>query len=370
MRTSRLVLVVLLIVGLIAGAATPVTASHDEEDDHDDEESTVINIDLGSVADAVRDLADDLNDFTGDFSEITTDILFTVFFQPFLDLLRAAANMVVGLMVWLPDTTMEEVVNIHRDVFLISTLLSSAGFTWIGLVYMGYDPVGIPYERVRPLIPKLLGALVFGAVAPWALKYPVDLVEMTAAALAPTDPSTSGLLMLSGELIIVSVVEAFIVLALLVVFWVQKIFILFAAATAPLIALMWAVPFRHIRTQADRLIGAFWGFLLIGPLDVIVFRLTVSLLSLEGFDAATWTVGLGGTFLMLGIPFLVVSTGMSAAAPALATTRKTASTLHREYRSYRNQRSRTGMSDRNGLDMGADGPTGNPYRNERGRHHR
>lgn len=361
MRTSRLVLVVLLTIGLLIGAATPVAASHDEEDDHD--ESTVINIDLGSVVDAIRDLADDLTDFTGDFSEITTEILFTVFFQPFLDLLRAAANMVVGLMVWLPDTTMEEVVNIHRDVFLISTLLSSAGFTWIGLVYMGYDPVGIPYERVRPLIPKLLGALVFGAVAPWALKYPVDLVEMTAAALAPTDPSTSGLLMLSGSLIIVSIVQSLVLLTLLAVLVVQKIYILFAVAAAPLIALLWALPFRYTQRQAERLIGAFWGFLLVGPLLVIVFRLTVALLSVQSFDAASWVVGLGGILLMLGLPFIVVSSGMTAAGPAIAVASGTVSTISNiEYQLKQSSVRQTSL-DEYGL-FGRGSGVGNQPRND------
>lgn len=348
-----------LVVLLLAGAAAPAAADHDEEG-HDEEDSTIINIDLDSVADAIGELADEITDFTGDFSEIAADILFGVFYQPFLDLLRAAAYMVIALMAWLPDTTMEEVVDIHRDVFLISTLFYSAGFSWIGLAYIGYDPVGIPYERVRPLIPKLLGALIFSAFAPWLLKFPVDLAEMTAAALAPTDPSTTGLLMLSGELILVSVVEAFILLGLIAVFWIQKIYILFAATTAPLIALMWALPFRYTQATAERLIGAFWGFLLIGPLDVIVFRLTVALLSLEGFDVAPWTVGLGGTFLMLGLPLMVLSSGIGAVAPALAVSRRTAGAFHREHASPFIQEIRSEVTRRPGSND-SEG-SGNRYR--------
>lgn len=329
----RTLLTGLTVSVLLIGLAVPGVATAQKGDEGTDsgDDSPVVNIDIDMdrVVDAILDLIDELSDFTGSFSELLTEVLFAVFFQPFLDLLRAAAIAVMGLMVWLPDPTIDEVLSIHKDVYLISLALGSAGFTVIGFAYMGYEPFGIPYSRVRPLIPRLLAALVFGAIAPWLLQYPVHLAEASAAALAPANPSFTGLVMLSGEIILVSIVEAFVVLALIVVFWVQKIYILFTASTASLIAVLWAIPFRYTQRIAERLIGAFWGFLLIGPLDIIVFRLTVSLLSLESFDAASWMVGLGGMFLLLGIPFIVVSAGMSAAAPALAAARGTVSTVSR-----------------------------------------
>lgn len=320
MRTARipvrLLLVGFLLVASLNWMAISAVADHDEEDDEDDDPTIEINFDVDEVVDAIRRLADQLTDFTGSFSAVVTEILFQTFYQPFINLLRTTAAVVLGMMIWLPDTTIPEVLEIHWLAYQAALLIGSAGFTVIGIVYMGYDPFGIPYHQIKPLIPRLLAALIFGAIAPWLLQYPVELAEVTAQALAPADMSFTGLLMLSGELILISVVQAFILLAVLIIFAVQKIYILFAVAASPLIAVMWALPYT--RRYASPLIGAFYGFLLISWLDVIVFRLTVALLSVSSFDFASWIVGLGGVFLLLGVPYIVLTAGMSAAGPALA----------------------------------------------------
>jgi len=281
------------------------------------------NGDTGGGTDGgdLTELIDILSDFTGSFAEDMTDALFGVFWQPFLDVLHAAVDFVIVLLSWMPSTTYPEILAVHRDVFLIATGLASIGFVVTGIAFIGYGPAGLSYRRLRPVIPKLLAALVFGGLAPWLLQPVVDLSEAAALAFAPRNPDTTAMLMLGGELVVVAFVQAVVLLALLAVLGMTKIFVAFGVAAAPLIAVLWAVPFRYTQGKADTLIGAWWAALLVGPFDMIVFKLTLALLSFDGFDAASWILGLAGPLLLIGLPYLLFSAGISAAAPAMAASR-------------------------------------------------
>lgn len=288
--------------------------------DHD-EGGVDVDINLDEVVEKLGELVDVLSDFTGSFSEAMTDALFSVFWQPFLNLLHAAVQFVVSLLAWMPPTTLPEILTIHRDVFLIAAGLASVGFVVTGLAFIGYGPAGLSYRRLRPVIPKLLAALVFGGLAPWLLAPIVDLSEATALAFAPQHPDTTAMLMMSGELVVVAFVQSLVLLALLAVLAMTKIFVAFGVAAAPIIAVLWAIPFKYTQRKADALIGAWWAALLVGPLDMIVFRLSLGLLSFDGFDAASWVLGLAGPLLMIGLPYLLFTSGIAAAAPAMTAAR-------------------------------------------------
>jgi hypothetical protein len=312
---------------VLTGLAMTGVAAAAEHDDTDG--GVTIDISLDEVVDKLGELVDILSDFTGTFSEAMTDALFSVFWQPFLDLLHAAVQFVAFMLAWMPDTTMPELLAVHHDVYLLSLGLGAVGFVVIGLLYIGAGPFTLPFRRLRPLIPKLLLALVFGGLAPWLLAPVVDLSEAIALALAPQDPDTTAMVMMGGELVLIAAVQAVVLLAVLIVLGMTKIFVVFGVAAAPLLAVLWAVPFRFTQTKADALIGVWWACLLVGPFNMIVFRLSLALLSFDGFDAASWILGLAGTVLMIGLPYILVQAGVAAAAPAMAAARGAARTVSR-----------------------------------------
>jgi len=270
------------------------------------------------------EVVDALSDLTGDLAEAFSQVLFETFWQPWLDLLHETIDFIVFLIGWMPPTTLPAVVEVHRDVYLVSAALGAAGFVVTGLAYIGYGPAGLNYRRLRPVIPKLLAALVFGAAAPWLLAPVVDLSEAVAVAFAPRDPAVSSMLVAGGGFVVIGFVQSAVLLAAVLLFGVVKLWMLVGVAASPLIAMLWAIPWRYTQAKADALIGAWWAALLVGPFDMIVFKLTLALLSFEGFDAAGWVVGLAGPLLMIGVPWwLFSSSGVAAAAPAMAAARGT-----------------------------------------------
>lgn len=324
-------------VRIVAGAAlvsfvTAIGVAAAQEDDDDDP-----IIDFSGVIEAIKDVSSDITSFTSNFGETVKGILTDVLYQPFIDFLDAVGPVVPRHMVWLPDTRHPAVLAIHQDVFAASVLLSGAAFTAIGFMYMLHEPFGISYSRVRPLIPRLLAALAFGSVAPWALSYPVRISEQMARGLAPETMDLSAILMLSAEFILVAFFQAVVLLIVLAILMVQKVFIYYGAALAPLLAVFWALPFRYTKSIAERFIGAWWGFVLLPVFMVVGYRLTFALLSVEEFTAP-WVAGLGGVLLLLGIPYIVVSAGMSAIAAAAGV----ASGVSPSFRRRATRRSRRG----------------------------
>jgi len=320
-RRWRRHLLTITVVAVAVVSSEPVTA---QEDSSGGGGGGPV-IDLSGVIDAITDLP-------GEIADASKTVLKELLYDPFTAFMQAVADLVVTWIVWLPDPRTPAVYDIHADVFAVSLLLTGVTFTAIGFMYMGYEPFGIPFERVQPLIPRLLLAIGFGSVAPWALSYPVRISEALAQGLAVEEMALSGMLMLTIEIVLVAAVQAILLVGLIAILVVQKVFVLFGVAAAPLIAVLWALPFQYTRNIANQLIGAWWGFVLLPPFMVIALRLTVALLSLDGFTGPEWIAGIGGILLLLGLPYLVVSSAMTAVTPATAAGSAAAGTVKTKVR--------------------------------------
>lgn len=203
----------------------------------------------------------------------------------------------------------QEVGDIHRTVYTASLLLSGASIVFIGIAHMlGF--INAYQTSIRVALGRLIAALALGAVAPQLVQLGVDLSHALTVAFKPTDPSLLGTALLSGHLLVVAFLDAFILLGVLVVFILRDVYFMFFAAAAPLIFLLGALP--HFRRFAQSLIGVFLAFMLIGPLDMIAFRLTLAMLNMNSLSGLPeWLLAFGGIVALLGIPYIVLSSGMS-----------------------------------------------------------
>jgi hypothetical protein len=202
-----------------------------------------------------------------------------------------------------PNPAVEEV---HREVLLVTTLLSTVGFAAAGILYMIGPVVGISYSQVRSILPRLLLALIFSTVSLPLLQIAVDLTDALILAFAPEQLSMSfsQLLGFSIGLVLVWVIKATLLLALAALFVIRDVYILFVAAISPLIALMWSLP--PTKKYADTFIGGWIAALLIAPLDLLALKFSLALLQGNGAtgiqSVSNWILGIGSLVLLLLIP--------------------------------------------------------------------
>jgi hypothetical protein len=109
---------------------------------------------------------------------------------------------------------------------------------------------------------------------------------------------------LSVTLVLVWVINAFLLLALVALFIIRNVYILFVAAISPLLALAWAFP--STKRYADTFISGYWTALAMAPLDVLVLKFIFSLLKAEGSGVqgvSNWVLGVAGFTLLLWVPY-------------------------------------------------------------------
>lgn len=315
-NTVTIVAVAAILLTAIAGAAAPAAAApHDNpeptatptngeesgDDEEEEEDTNIINIDVSGIIDAITDLGSNLVD------KITEAI-----FAPFEALAKAIIDVLTALFTTYPTVQPnDDVQELHRLALIVTFALSTLAVIITGLLFQIGPIFGISYQQARLILPRVLLALVFSTVSPYLLQYAVDFASALTQAFKPTDPSFLGSIQLTGGLVIVGFLDAFILAAVAAIFVVRNIYILFAAAASPLIALGWALPYT--RRFAHSFISTFWAFLLIGPLDMIVFRLTLSLLEVEGGEVPHWLLAMGGFVMLLGVPYMLLTTGQAMA---------------------------------------------------------
>lgn len=193
-----------------------------------------------------------------------------------------------------PNDAVQE---LHRLALVTTFALATLTVIVAGILFQIGPILGVSYQQVRLLLPRVLIALIFGTVSPFLLQYAVELAEALTIAFKPTSPDFWSTIRFTGGLAVISIINALLLLAVAALFIVRDFYILFAAAASPLIALGWAMPYS--RQYATSLIGTFWGFLLIGPLDMIVFRLILELLKTPGNQTPEWLTALGGFVMLL-----------------------------------------------------------------------
>jgi len=233
-------------------------------------------------------------------------------FYPFKKLAEELVGLLTHLFASYPQVQPNpDVQELHRISLIVTFALSTLTVIVTGVLFQIGPVFGVSYQQARMILPRVLVALVFATVSPYLLQYAVDLAEALTLAFQPSDPGFLGTIQLTGGLVVIALLDAFLLAAVAAIFVVRDVYILFAVAASPLIALGWALPYS--RRFANSFIGLFWAFLLIGPLDMIVFRLILSLLQPNGVELPHWLLAMGGFAMLLGVPYMVLSTGQAMA---------------------------------------------------------
>lgn len=355
-RTLALACVLLIFVGALAAPVTALTETPDDGDDDDDDDGdTIINIDLDEVVEAIEDLIDELREFTGSWDATLKDVLIAVLFAPFRtlaqQLLNAVAVVLTNTPTVYPNPAVEE---IHRQTLIVTYLLSSLAFMAAGVLYMVGPLLGVSYGQVRRILPRIVIALVFASVSLPLLQLAVDLSDALVLAFS-FDRLTMTFKELAGlgtGLVIVWVTESILLLALVALFIIRDVYILFVAAISPLLALAWSLP--KVKRYADTFIAGWFAALAIGPLDLLVLRFALALLHGSGSSGvqslSNWMLGVASFVLLLIVPYQVWGASQAAVGQAYAA----AGTIKRRVRSNRrdldrregNERRRTRRSRR------------------------
>lgn len=326
----RVLVCAVLVLGLVTAA--PVTASDhttttdeggDDDNDEDDEgdDAPVVDIDLGKVVDAIQDMIDALQDFTGTWDATLKDLLVAVLFKPFQvlaqQLLRAVAVVLTNTPTVHPNPAVEEV---HRLTLVVTYLLAGLGFTAAGVLYMIGPILGVSYRQVRLILPRMVVALVFATVSLPLLQYAVDLSDALVWAFAPSGLTMSLTEMagLSVSLVLVWLIQSVLLLVLVVMFIIRDVYLLFVAAISPLIALAWSLP--RVKRYADTFIAGWWTALAMAPLDLLVLRFNIALLSGAGVtpvqSVSNWILGVAGFVLLILVPYQLYGASQAAVGQA------------------------------------------------------
>jgi hypothetical protein len=298
---------ILVVVLLITGLAVPATAATPTPENEEDEEESETVIDFSGLSSAINDLVDEIADFTGTWDTTLEDLLIAVLFKPFnllaQQLVRQFTTVLTNTPTIYPNPVVED---IHRDTLLVMYAVAGLVLPATGILYMYGSVLGVSYQEVRMILPRFITALVFATVSLPLLQYTVEFSDALVYAFAPTGltMSTTQLAGLSVALVLVWVINAFLLLALVAMFIIRNVYILFVAAISPLLALAWAFP--KTKRYADTFISGYWTALAMAPLDVLVLKFVLSMLTAQGSGVqglSNWVLGVAGFTLLLWVPY-------------------------------------------------------------------
>lgn len=277
--------------------------------------------DNSGIAEALSNLIETIEEFTEDWDHTLQEALTAVLFHPFRflaqQLIEQAAILLTNTPTIHPNSAVEQV---HQQVLLVTYLLSGLAFTTAGILHMIGPILGISYSQVRKVLPRVVLALVFGTVSLPLLQYAIDLTDALTQAFAPSQLTITfhQMVGLQSGLVLVYLINSILLLALLAIFVMRAIYIMFGAAISPLLALMWSIP--RVKPYADTFIGGWFSALLIAPLDMLAFKFIMALLN-PSFttplqDLSNWLLGIAGFLLLLFIPYQVWSASQAALGAA------------------------------------------------------
>lgn len=340
-RYKRTIIAALLAVLLVS---TPVQADHEE-----DEPTIDIDIDVDAIVEAIQQLIGDFQQFTDEWDQTLISVLKAVLFEPFRLLAQQLLNYTTLVLTTTPQIHPNPAVEqIHQLTLATAVALTGVILTWAGVLHITGPLLGISYQQVRKILPRTILALALASVSLPLLQLLIDLTNALVHAFRPQQltASITQLAGLSTGLVLAWVAESVVLLAVVIIFIVRDVYILFFAAASPLFLIMWSVP--RIRRYADTFIGGFFAALLIAPLDVLALRFCLALLQGSGNtgvqNLSNWMIGVASFTLLLVIPYQVWTASQSAVGTArriTSTTKQRMTTNRRTQR--RNQR--TGNSN-------------------------
>jgi len=303
-------LLVLLAIFTVPGV---VAGDEESEEDAEDDHSGVIG--------AINELVEAIQEFTGDWDATLADVLIAVLFSPFKtlaqQLLRYLTLVLTTVPAIYPNPAVEE---IHQLVLTVTYLFSSLVFMAAGLLYMIGPILGISYSQVRMILPRTILALVFATISLPLLQLSIDFSNALVQVFAPSGLTISSreVAGISAGIYLAYVINSTLLLAVVVLFVVRIVYLMFVAAISPLIALGWALP--KARRYSDSFIAGWFAALLMGPLDVLVLKLSLALLSTNIFAGAqavsNWILGVASFSLLLFVPYQLYGASQTAVGQA------------------------------------------------------
>lgn len=356
MNSFKILVIVLLITGLAVPATATTPVPEDDEDDEEDDSETVI--DFSGLSSAIDDLVDEIADFTGTWDTTLEELLTGVLFHPFnilaQQLVRQFTTVLTNTPSVYPNPVVEE---IHRDTLLVAYTVAGLVLPATGILYMYGSVLGVSYQEVRMILPRFITGLVFATVSLPLLQYTVEFSDALVYAFAPSGltMSVTQVAGLSVSLVLVWVINAFLLLALVVVFIIRSVYILFVAAISPLLALAWAFP--KTKRYADTFISGYWTALAMAPLDVLVLKFILSLLTAQGSGVqglSNWILGVAGFTLLLWVPYQLYGASQAILGQAYVVSRSVKTRVkqrkqmqkQQEYRSKRLEQGRESSNRR------------------------
>jgi len=300
----------------------PVAAQSNGTDGSDDGD-TIVNIDLDGVIEAINELKDAILDFTENWDGTLQDLLIEVIFGPFKHIAKFMASQISAALLHAPPVTGNPAINeIYTQSLAVAFLVATLVFMIAGILYMIGPVLGVGYREVRMIIPRVVVALVFAAVALPLLQYMVDFSNTLVYAFKPDafDATLNEILGLEVTLLLVYFINSWLLLAVVLMFVLRSVYIIFVAAISPLIALCWSIP--RAKRYADSFIAGWFTALAMGPLDMIIFKLSLSLMKGDYFtsfqDAASWILGIATMLLLVWVPYQLYGASQSAVGQAYA----------------------------------------------------
>jgi len=347
MRVRRVVVVLLLVsVVCVAPVHAQENTTDTGSDEDDDGGDTIVNIDLGKVVDAIDDLINDFDSFTDTWDETLEELLKAVLFGPFLALLKYLVTELAAVLLHTPDVYPNPAVEqIHRQTLIITYLLTGLAVMAAGILHMVGPVAGVNYSQVRLILPKLVVGLVFATVSLPLLQYIIEFCNALVYAFKPTGLETSigEMYGTATTLVLVWVVNSWLLLAVIVLFVVRSVYLLFVAAISPLIALAWSLP--KVKRYADSFIAGWFTALAMAPLDMLVLKFGFALLQGQGAGftgtVSDWVYGIASAVLLLWIPYQLYGASQTALGQAYGV----AGSVKKRVRQQRNTRSQPDLTD-------------------------
>ena len=263
------------------------------------------------------------------------DLFAALVWMPFKILATQLLEMVATVLTHTPAVASNPAVqSVHGLTFQVALAFTGLAVVATGILYMMGPVFGLTFRQVRMVLPRIIVALVFAAVSLELLQYSVDATNALTRAFAPselafTDAQLAGV---AVQLVVVWLVQAILLLVVVVMFVIRDVYLLFAAAISPLLAIAWAFP--KSRRFADNFISGWWAALAMAPLDVLVLRFSAELMKMQGTGlqgVSNWVFGIAAYSLLIIIPLNLYGMAQSAVGQAYLIGRG----AKRRYRDYR-----------------------------------
>jgi hypothetical protein len=317
MKTKTIITTLFAALVLLSGVPGAAVADHTDNntstpapgDENGDDDSGIIEV--------LNELLEEFESISGSWDATLEEILIAVFFHPFKFLAQRLIQTVSILLTNTPTVHPNPAVEeIHQQTLFISYLLSGLVFTAAGLLHMIGPILGVSYQQVRKILPRVIVALVFGTVSLPLLQYAVEFSDALTLAFVP-DGLTASIQQMTGlgaGLALIYVINAILLLAIAALFVIRAVYIMFGAAISPLLALMWSTP--GAKKYADTFISGWFAALLIAPLDMLALRFSLALMQGQGANwiqpVSNWVIGVASLLLLLIIPYQVWSASQTA----------------------------------------------------------